>query len=337
LLLEAAPHLEALGDLTLTDIALATSDQINTLHGLWATFSKLPQEGSASCVGITKAILLLTNGRIGPAFDSIVRKKLGLKTHLKSSEAWIDVLRRISEDILAFEKRHGTKLTQVVPDQLATYQVGRLYDMVLGPGTSPLPLLTDLAQESVVIGPNGPSPATCNDHDPRFFEVAEQVGHLIESHLPDVKVEHVGSTSVPGCAGKGVVDLMILYPPGRLGEVRDGLDALGFQRQTGRDPFPEERPMRVGSIDLDGCRFRLHAHVITQDSPEVAELRTFRDRLRGEPVLLEQYVALKRKIIAQGVTDSLDYSIRKGEFIAETLRSGGIAKVNIRKFRGHHT
>ena len=43
LIAEATPHLEALGDLTLTDLALATPDQINALHGLWATFSKLPQ------------------------------------------------------------------------------------------------------------------------------------------------------------------------------------------------------------------------------------------------------------------------------------------------------
>jgi mannose-6-phosphate isomerase-like protein (cupin superfamily) len=42
-------------------------------------------------------------------------------------------------------------------------------------------------------------------------------------------------------------------------------------------------------------------------------------------------MALKRKIIAEGVTDSLDYCIRKGEFIAGILRGGMIPKVNIRE------
>jgi GrpB-like predicted nucleotidyltransferase (UPF0157 family)/mannose-6-phosphate isomerase-like protein (cupin superfamily) len=158
---------------------------------------------------------------------------------------------------------------------------------------------------------------------------------LIESHLQDVEVEHVGSTAVPGCAGKGIVDLMILYPPGRLAEVRDRLDALGFQRQTGRDPFPEERPMRVGSIEYDGTRFRIHAHVIASDSPEVVAFRTFRDRLRNEPMLLEEYVALKRNIITEGVTDSVDYSMCKTEFIAATIRSFDIAKVNLREKLAH--
>jgi len=177
-------------------------------------------------------------------------------------------------------------------------------------------------QESRRIGPYVPSSASCNDHDPRTVQVARQVGRLIKSHLPEVVVEHVGSTAVPGCAGKGIVDLMVLYPPGRLTDVRDALDALGFQRQTGRDPFPEERPMRVGSIEYDDARFRLHAHVIASDSPEVVGLRIFRDRLREDPALLEKYVQLKRKLIAEGVTDSLDYAIRKGEFFAGIVSEG---------------
>jgi GrpB-like predicted nucleotidyltransferase (UPF0157 family)/mannose-6-phosphate isomerase-like protein (cupin superfamily) len=328
LLDEARPHLKALGDLTVRDLALATSERIDALHRLWATFSQLPQRGTASCVGITKATMLLTNGRIGPAFDSMVRKKLGLKDHLKSSDEWIGVLREISEDILAFEKQHGT-LAEIVPDQFAEYQVGRIYDMVLVPGTSPAPI--DLPKQSVAIGPYEERPATCNDHDPRAAQVAGIVAHLIESRLPGIEVEHVGSTAVPGCGGKGVIDLMVLYLPGRLPEVRDTLDALGFQRQTGRDPFPEERPMRKGSIEFDGSRFLLHAHVIALDSPEVAELRTFRDRLLEDPALLANYVALKRQIIGEGVTDRLAYTIRKGEFIAGILRGGMIPKVNIRE------
>lgn len=149
---EAEPHLKVLGDLCLPALALATPDQINALHGLWSTFSKLSQKGSASCVGITKAILLLTNGRIGPAFDSMVRKQLGLRDHLKSSEEWVEALRGIAEDILAFEQENG-RLADIVPDRFKRYEVGRLYDMMLGPGTSPPPVLTDASQESVVIGP----------------------------------------------------------------------------------------------------------------------------------------------------------------------------------------
>src|SRR5208337_3066549 len=139
-----------------------------------------------------------------------------------------------------------------------TLEVGHMAfpdEVARNPGSA----LTDPLQELVAIGPYEQLPATCNDHDPRSFEVAKRVADLIESHLPDVRVEHVGSTAVPGCAGKGVVDLMILYPPGQLPEVREGLDALGFQRQTGdlpgisanageNGPRPVRRPTNPGML-----------------------------------------------------------------------------------------
>jgi GrpB-like predicted nucleotidyltransferase (UPF0157 family) len=106
-------------------------------------------------------------------------------------------------------------------------------------------------------------------------------------------VEHVGSTSVPGCAGKGIVDLLLVYRDGQLADARDLLDALGFQRQTGRDPFPEERPMRVGSLVHGETAFNLHVHVIAASSPEAQELRGFRDRLRADAALVAAYVAAK--------------------------------------------
>jgi GrpB-like predicted nucleotidyltransferase (UPF0157 family)/mannose-6-phosphate isomerase-like protein (cupin superfamily) len=180
------------------------------------------------------------------------------------------------------------------------------------------------------IGPYEHRPAAYRDHDPRAAEVARRVGSLIESRLPGVAVEHVGSTSVPGCAGKGVVDLMVLYPPGRLAEARDGLDALGFQSQTGPDPFPETRPMRTGSVGHDGTRFLLHAHVVASGSPEVSGMRAFRDRLRADPDLVARYVACKRAILASGVTDPLEYCARKGGFVTDVLRSPSPDKVNFR-------
>jgi GrpB-like predicted nucleotidyltransferase (UPF0157 family)/mannose-6-phosphate isomerase-like protein (cupin superfamily) len=185
--------------------------------------------------------------------------------------------------------------------------------------------------EQLSIGPYEQRAAAYHDHDPRAASVASLVGSLIEESLPGVVVEHVGSTSVPGCAGKGIVDLMVLFPPGTLAEARESLDRLGFQRQGGRDPFPEDRPMRVGSVGCQGARFLLHAHVIAADSPEVAVMRAFRDRLRADPGLADAYVARKRAIVAAGVTDPVDYCNAKGGFVQSVLEQLRVHKVNIRE------
>jgi GrpB-like predicted nucleotidyltransferase (UPF0157 family) len=170
-----------------------------------------------------------------------------------------------------------------------------------------------------IIGPYDDSAAVCQDYDPRAAEVARRLAEAVSTHLSDIVVEHIGSTAVPGCSGKGIVDLMVLYPDRQLEAVKALLDALGFERQTSRDPFPEERPMRVGSLKHDGNLFYLHAHIISASSLEAGEMRTFRDLLRTDADLRAAYVARKRQIIESGITDSVDYSIAKGEFVRETL------------------
>jgi GrpB-like predicted nucleotidyltransferase (UPF0157 family) len=158
-----------------------------------------------------------------------------------------------------------------------------------------------------LIGPYQPRPAACRDYDPRAADVARQVAEAMRRQLPQAQVEHVGSTSVFGCAGKGIVDLMIPVPAEAMDSVKGMLDRLGFQRQTNRDPFVEDRPLWAGSLEYDGEMFLLHVHVIPADSPEIDDFRFFRSCLRADPDLLKAYVARKREIIAGGVTDSLDY------------------------------
>lgn len=162
-------------------------------------------------------------------------------------------------------------------------------------------------------------PVSYHAHDPRASTVARRVASLIQSQLPTVSIEHIGSTSVPGCGGKGIVDLAVIYPEGQLEAARNTLDGLGFQRQTTRNPFPEDRPMRVGSIEHEGSVFRLHVHVLSASSSETEQLRAFRSELESDSVLMAEYMEQKRAILASGCTDPVDYSFRKGGFVAEVL------------------
>jgi GrpB-like predicted nucleotidyltransferase (UPF0157 family) len=112
---------------------------------------------------------------------------------------------------------------------------------------------------------------------------------------------------------------MVLYPDGQLAAVREKIDSLGFQRQTTRDPFPEERPMRTGAFDFQGRRYLVHVHVVAAGSTEAADTLYFRDCLRADSELRAAYVAYKKKILASGVSDSVDYAIAKGEFVRQCL------------------
>jgi GrpB-like predicted nucleotidyltransferase (UPF0157 family) len=172
-----------------------------------------------------------------------------------------------------------------------------------------------------VIGPYPrPSPPTYQDYDPRAPAVAARLAALLHERLPETPVEHVGSTAIPGCAGKGVIDLALLYrSPRDLEAINAVLYALGFQDQRNPQRHPESRPMRLGTLAQDGDAFLVHVHVLPAESGELAALCAFRDRLRGDRGLTETYMAQKRAIIAAGFISGIDYTVRKGRFVEAVL------------------
>ena len=142
---------------------------------------------------------------------------------------------------------------------------------------------------------------------------------LLGAALPGLEIEHVGSTAVPGCDGKGILDLMLVIPEGRMGAVCATVDGLGFQPQSGGRQHPDSRPMREGSVTFEGSVFRLHAHLIPESSGEVGRLRTFRDRLAADPGLVARYIEQKRRLIDAQVSDRATYTLGKVAFIRSVL------------------
>jgi GrpB-like predicted nucleotidyltransferase (UPF0157 family) len=157
-------------------------------------------------------------------------------------------------------------------------------------------------------------------------EVARRVAELIAKQRPGAVAEHVGSSAVPGLAGKGTVDLLLPTPPEEIPAVTDDLLALGFQRQAVSTAFPPTRPMLQGIIRHGDTSFRVHVHVVPADSPEVAALRGFRDALLADPELRREYEQLKRAIVASGTVDSVAFSKAKHAWIVAALERLGLTE-----------
>jgi GrpB-like predicted nucleotidyltransferase (UPF0157 family) len=167
-------------------------------------------------------------------------------------------------------------------------------------------------------------PIVVREADPRASEVAGRVIALIAARRPGTTVEHVGSSAVPGLAGKGTIDLLLPASPDEIPAVTRDLLDLGFQRQSIPTAFPPTRPMLQGVIRHDGTSFRVHVHVIPESSPEVPAIKGFRDALLADPSLREEYVALKRAIVAGGTVDSIAFTKAKHGWIDAVLRRLGL-------------
>ncbi len=162
--------------------------------------------------------------------------------------------------------------------------------------------------------------------------MARTVAELVAARRPDLVVEHLGSTAVPGLPGKGVVDLGI-HPsdPDRVPAITQILLDLGFQRQDNANAFPSTRPLVLGGLapgDGDEQPRQIHLHVIPDDA-EWGRQIAFRDALRGDPGLVDAYTALKVEIVEAGITSGLRYSMAKTAFIRRVLAEHGAAEAPV--------
>jgi GrpB-like predicted nucleotidyltransferase (UPF0157 family) len=169
-------------------------------------------------------------------------------------------------------------------------------------------------------------PIVVREHDAAAAEVARRVAELIAAKRPGAVAEHIGSSAVPGLAGKGTVDLLLPTPAQEIPAVTEDLLALGFQRQRVATAFPPTRPMLQGIIGHGDTSFRVHIHVVPAGSPEVAALRGFRDALLADPGLREEYEQLKRSIVESGTVDSVAFSKAKHAWIVSALERLGLTE-----------
>ena len=177
------------------------------------------------------------------------------------------------------------------------------------------------------IGPYERRPVEVQRWDPNVVAVAARVIALIRGARPDLVVEHIGSTSVPGLPGKGIVDLATETDAAAIPAVTAAMYELGFGPQQGPDPWPPERPMLVGSYTLDGHDYRIHLHVQPRGGDYQLDLQ-FRDALRDDPALAAEYAGVKQGFIdgAPLPVDGPEYQDAKGAWILETFDRLGIRR-----------
>jgi GrpB-like predicted nucleotidyltransferase (UPF0157 family) len=167
-------------------------------------------------------------------------------------------------------------------------------------------------------------PVQVHQADPDAPEVARRLIALIATRWPATPAEHIGSSAVPGLAGKGIIDLLLAADPAHISAITQALGELGFQPQVPA-AFPATRPMLWGAFGYRATEYRVHLHVVPAGSPEVAAMRGFRDALRADPVLRRRYAVLKRAIVAGGPADPVAFTRAKHDWIAAALAHLGLA------------
>ena len=129
-----------------------------------------------------------------------------------------------------------------------------------------------------------------------------------------LRIEHIGSTSVPGLAAKPIVDMLVVVEDsadeGRY--LRPMLES-GYELRVREPDFEEHRMFRTPARDV-------HVHVLSAGSPEVERYLRFRDALRRDSVFRERYQSLKQTLAGRDWSDMDAYAAAKTELIEEIIR-----------------
>ena len=150
--------------------------------------------------------------------------------------------------------------------------------------------------------------------DAEAVRIGQVMGGLV------LRVEHVGSTSVPGLAAKPVIDIQVsvatLEP---LAVYSDLLGQLGY-RHVPLGPFDAVYPFFQKPAEWPSTH---QIHLCVRGAEQERRHLAFRDYLRSHPVVAAEYVELKRRLAAAHDGATLEsrerYSLSKTHFINSVL------------------
>jgi GrpB-like predicted nucleotidyltransferase (UPF0157 family) len=147
---------------------------------------------------------------------------------------------------------------------------------------------------------------------PTWFEeeatsLREALGSIAE------RIEHVGSTSVPGLAAKPVIDIQVSVKSLNPREpVVSSLVAIGYRHSI--DPIEPQHEFFSRGYHGDGYRM-VHVHICELGSAWERRHLAFRDELRRDAQASAEYGTLKRRLAQEHPQDILAYVDGKTEFI----------------------
>jgi GrpB-like predicted nucleotidyltransferase (UPF0157 family) len=158
-------------------------------------------------------------------------------------------------------------------------------------------------------------PITLAEPDPNWPILFEREADRIREVLGPavVRLEHAGSTSVPGLVAKPIIDIVLV--------VRDSADersyvpaltAAGYRLVIREPDWFEHRLFKGPDTDIN-------LHVFTAGADEVDRMLRFRDRLRADEQDRDLYARTKRGLAAQEWRHVQHYAQAKSDVVQQIL------------------
>lgn len=162
-----------------------------------------------------------------------------------------------------------------------------------------------------------------NEEWPKAFKTIESILSNKLNGLA-LRIEHVGSTSVPSLAAKPIIDIdVVIESMECLPRVIKKLEELGYVHEgdlgiKNREAFARTN-VYVPYSNEDNEKYEHHLYVCNSESEELKRHIMFRDILRKYPLLVSEYAKLKIQLSNKFRNNRKAYTEGKTEFVARIM------------------
>ena len=156
---------------------------------------------------------------------------------------------------------------------------------------------------------------TIVDYDPNWPQLFDREALRIRTALGTraLRIEHTGSTAVPGLPAKPIIDITLeVQNSAAEGDYLPALEHVGYNLRI-REPEWHEHRM------LKGANPAVNLHVFSAACPETDRMLLFRDHLRLNPADRNLYASTKRQLAQQPWKYTQNYADAKSQIIEEIV------------------
>ncbi|MBM7775401.1 GrpB-like predicted nucleotidyltransferase (UPF0157 family) [Actinokineospora baliensis] len=180
-----------------------------------------------------------------------------------------------------------------------------------------MPPISDDDLRRVIVGELQPhnAPITLAEYDPAWpARYAEQERRIRDVLGPVARrVEHVGSTSVPGLPAKPIIDMLLLVPDSAVEpDYLPPLEAAGYVLRVREPEWFDHRLCK-------GPDTNINLHIFSEGCTEADRMLRFRDHLRTHNADRDHYAATKRTLATRTWRHVQDYADAKSAVVADIM------------------
>lgn len=151
-----------------------------------------------------------------------------------------------------------------------------------------------------------------DDNWPLLFDCEKKA---ILSVLPDVQIEHVGSTSVPELCAKPIIDIIMLVDDSNNEETYlPALEKIGYYLRVREVNWYKHRLCNKKDS-------RVNLHIFSYGCIEAKRMINFRDILRNNPKALNEYANEKRRLAQMTWKYVQEYADAKSDIVNKILKA----------------